>query len=207
MRQPLEDGHVTIVRAAASVRFPAQFTLVGAANPCNCGFAGDPSGRCICTSAEIAKYRGRISGPLADRIDLHVNVSAVPVRQFGDQGLREKSADVRCRVESARAAQRIRYAKMPGDVWNGRVPGRWLDRHGDIKLGARELLAATAERLGISARGYHRVLRVARTIADLDGERAIESRHIAEALRYRPVVAVRPDFAAPLAVEVVERRS
>src|SRR5205814_1239606 len=122
-RQPLEDGHVTIVRAAASIRFPAQFTLIGAANPCPCGYAGDGTSRCVCTAAEIVKYRARISGPLADRIDLHVNVSAVPVRQFSDQGPREKSADVRCRVEAARVAQRIRYAKMPGDVWNGRVPG------------------------------------------------------------------------------------
>ena len=132
------------------------------------------------------KYRGRISGPLADRIDLHVNVSAVPVRQLGDSSPREMSVCVRSRVEAARAAQRDRYAKMPGDVWNGRVPGRWLDRHGEIVSGARELLAAAAERMGVSARSYHRILRVARTIADLDGERVIESRHVAEALRYRP---------------------
>jgi magnesium chelatase family protein len=186
MRQPLEDGHVTIVRAAASIRFPAQFTLIGAANPCPCGYAGDGTGRCICTSAEIVKYRGRISGPLADRIDLHVNVSAVPVRQLGDISPREKSISVRSRVELARAAQRARYAKMPGDVWNGRVPGRWLDRHGKLVSGARELLAAAAERMGVSARSYHRILRVARTIADLDAERSIDVRHVAEAVRYRP---------------------
>jgi magnesium chelatase family protein len=186
MRQPLEDGHVTIVRAAASIRFPAQFTLVGATNPCPCGFAGDRSGRCVCSSAEIASYRSRISGPLSDRIDLHVNVSAVPVRQLADATPRERSAIVRERVEHARAIQRRRYAQMPGDVWNGRVPGRWLDRHGQIDPAARELLSAAAERMGVSARSYHRILRVARTIADLDGGLSIESRHIAEAMRYRP---------------------
>lgn len=165
-----------------------------ATKPCNCGFSGDGSGRCVCTSAEIVKYRGRISGPLADRIDLHVNVAAVAIRQLSDSSPREKSANVRKRVESARAAQRVRYAKMSGDVWNGRVPGRWLDRHGEFASGARELLSAAAERMGVSARSYHRILRVARTIADLDEARAIESRHIAEAVRYRP--AKRPD--APL---------
>jgi magnesium chelatase family protein len=194
MRQPLEDGHVTIVRAAASVRFPAQFTLVGAANPCNCGFAGDGSGRCGCSSAEIAKYRGRISGPLADRIDLHVNVSAVPVRKLSDADPRENSATVRERVEFARAVQRRRYAGMPGDVWNGRVPGRWLDRNGQFVPAARDFLAAAAEQMGVSARGFHRILRVARTIADLDGGILIESRHVAEAIRYRPA-AMSPPFA------------
>jgi magnesium chelatase family protein len=186
MRQPLEDGHVTIVRAAASIRFPAQFTLIGAANPCPCGFAGDQSGRCVCTSAEIVKYRGRISGPLTDRIDLHVNVSAVPVRQLGDVSPREKSMSVRSRVESARAVQRVRYAKLSGDVWNGRVPGRWLDRHGCLSTNGRELLSEASERMGVSARSYHRILRVARTIADLDGERTIDARHVAESVRYRP---------------------
>ena len=186
MRQPLEDGHVSIVRAAASIRFPAQFTLIGAANPCPCGYAGDGTGRCVCSSAEIVKYRARISGPLADRIDLHVNVSAVPVRQLSDVSPREKSMTVRRRVESARAAQRVRYTRLSGDVWNGRVPGRWLDRHGCLSSGGRELLSEASERMGVSARSYHRMLRVARTIADLDGERFIDARHVAEAVRYRP---------------------
>jgi magnesium chelatase family protein len=192
MRQPLEDGNVTIVRAAASIRFPAQFTLIGAANPCPCGFAGDQSGRCVCSSAEIIKYRRRVSGPLSDRIDLHVTVSAVPIRQLGGAEPRETSATVRRRVEAARAAQRHRYAKMSGDVWNGRVPGRWLQRHGELLPAARELLSGVSERLGVSARSYHRILRVARTIADLDGARVIESRHVAEAVRYRPTGTLAP---------------
>jgi magnesium chelatase family protein len=187
MRQPLEDGHVTIVRAAASIRFPARFTLVGAMNPCPCGYAGDGTDRCRCATTDVVRYRARLSGPLVDRIDLHVNVSSLPLRQLGDTSARESSAAVRARVEAARAAQRARYARMSGDVWNGSVPGRWLDRHGLIDPAARELLATAAERMGVSARSYHRVLRVARTIADLDGARPFEAGHVAEGLRYRPL--------------------
>lgn len=188
MRQPLEDGHVTIVRAAASVRFPAQFTLIAAMNPCPCGFAGDESSRCACAPADIARYRARLSGPLADRIDLHVSVAALPVRKLAAGGSEERSESVRARVERARATQRARYARMRGTVWNGSAPGRWLDRHGALTHDAREFLATAAERMALSARGYHRTLRVARTIADLDGVSAIETRHAAEALRFRPSV-------------------
>jgi magnesium chelatase family protein len=186
MRQPLEDGHVTIVRAAAGVRFPAQFTLVGAMNPCPCGFAGDESGRCVCASSDVVRYRSRLSGPLVDRIDLHVGVSALPLEQLGRGAARENSGTVRARVEAARSVQRLRYARMRGDVWNGTVPGRWLDRHGNLHPAARSLLSTAATRMGISARGYHRILRVARTIADLDGVPHMEASHVAEALRYRP---------------------
>jgi magnesium chelatase family protein len=186
MRQPLEDGHVTIVRAAASVRFPAQFTLIGAMNPCPCGFAGDASGRCVCPPGDVLRYRGRLSGPLADRIDLHVGVAALPLHQLANARERESSAAVRARVEAARARQRHRYARLTGNIWNGSVPGRWLDRQGGLSVPARELLVTASERMGLSARSYHRTLRVARTIADLDGVPGIESAHVAEALRYRP---------------------
>ena len=185
MRQPLEDGYVVIVRAAGSVRFPAQFTLIGAMNPCPCGYAGDASGRCVCSAADVVRYRARLSGPMADRIDLHVAVAAVPVRSLGARWAAESSADVRERVERARGAQRARYAGLSSVLCNGRVAGRWLDRETPIEPAARELLASAAERLGLSARSYHRVLRVARTIADLDGEDLVRAPAVAEALRYR----------------------
>jgi magnesium chelatase family protein len=186
MRQPLEDGHVTIVRAAGGVRFPAQFTLVGAMNPCPCGYAGDESARCVCAPGDVTRYRGRLSGPLADRIDLHVTVASVPLVRLAQGSQHESSATVRERVERARQIQRIRYRSMKGDIWNGSVPGRWLDRHAGLTVAAQSLLVTAAERMNISARGYHRVLRVARTIADLDGVASIEPTHIAEAVRFRP---------------------
>jgi len=178
---------VTVVRAAASLRFPAEFTLIGAANPCPCGYAGDASGRCVCSVAEIRGYRSRLSGPLADRIDLHVTVSAVPIRQLADSSNRERSADVRARVEAARDRQRTRYQGLQGSLWNGRVSGRWLARHGQIGTEARDLLTQATERMAVSARAYHRLLRVSRTIADLDDSAVVDPRHVAEALRYRRI--------------------
>ncbi|HEU4641308.1 MAG TPA: YifB family Mg chelatase-like AAA ATPase [Gemmatimonadaceae bacterium] len=189
LRQPLEDGHVVIARAAATVRYPARFTLVGAMNPCPCGHAGDGGARCVCTAADIARYRARLSGPMVDRIDLHVTVSALPVRELAARGTAESSRAVRERVERARARQHGRHARLGDAVTNGRVSGRWLATETPVAPDARELLAAAAERLGLSARGYHRVLRVARTIADLDGEVAIAAPHVAEAIRYRPAAA------------------
>ena len=189
MRQPLEDGHVVIARAAGSVRYPARFTLVGAMNPCPCGRAGDPSQRCVCGAADVLRYRARLSGPLVDRIDLNVTVKAVPVRQLAARDEREGSAAVRVRVERARQRQRERYAPLGWPHANGRAPGRWLQTSSPIDPAARELLASAAERMGLSARAFHRVLRVARTIADLDDDEAIRCTHIAEALRFRPLAA------------------
>jgi len=185
LRQPLEDGKVVIARAAASVCFPACFTLVAATNPCPCGHAGDPRRSCTCTQSEVARYRQRLSGPLADRIDLHVPVAPLPLRELADVRLEEPSAAIRARVECARDRQRQRYARLPGVACNGQTPGRWLDRHGQLQPEARELLATAADRLALSARGYHRVLKVARTIADLEGEAAVHAPAVAEALRYR----------------------
>ncbi|MFL5612109.1 MAG: YifB family Mg chelatase-like AAA ATPase [Gemmatimonadaceae bacterium] len=195
MRQPLEDGHVVIARASGSVRYPARFTLVGAMNPCPCGRAGDPSLRCVCAAAEILRYRARLSGPLVDRIDLHVTVKAVPVRQLAARDEAECSALVRERVERARARQRARYASLGVLQANGRVPGRWLHNATAIATDAHELLASAADRLGLSARGYHRVLRVARTIADLENDDVTRTVHIAEALRFRPVTGSVPKEA------------
>ena len=188
LRQPLEDGRVVISRASAAVAFPARFTLVGAMNPCPCGFSGARDRTCVCAAADVARYRARLSGPLADRIDMHVSVGAVPVASLGSRG-GEPTGVVRVRVEHARGRQRARYARLAGVECNARVPGRWLDTHSHLTAPGRELLVAAANRLALSARGYHRVLKVARTISDLDEHEEIGEAEIAEALRYRPVLA------------------
>jgi magnesium chelatase family protein len=186
LRQPLEDGRVVIARAATSVAFPAQFTLVGAMNPCPCGRAGDPRGGCSCAASEIAHHQSRLSGPLADRIDMQVRLSAVPLRELGRREGGESSDVVRARVEMARARQRERNRSMARVRCNAHVAGRWLDTRTPVDSDARDLLASAAERSGLSARAYHRVLKVARTIADLDDATAVAWTHVAEALRYRP---------------------
>ncbi len=172
LRQPLEEGRVTIARAARTAVFPARFVLVAAMNPCPCGFLGDERRACRCTPTQIARYRGRISGPLRDRIDLIVDVAAVPVHAITDAAPGESSAAVRDRVAAARAAQRAR-------------PGTALSRKPDAK--GRALLRAAIDRLGLSARGYDRVLKVARTIADLAASESVKADHVAEALQYRLV--------------------
>ena len=187
LRQPLEDGRVVIARAATAVAFPAQFTLVGAMNPCPCGRAGDPRGGCACAASEIAHHQSRLSGPLADRIDMQVRLAAVPVRELGRREGGEPSAAVRARVEMARARQRERYRGVSRVRCNAHAAGRWLDTHTPVDSDARDLLAAAAERSGLSARAYHRVLKVARTIADLDDSPTVAWPHVAEALRYRPL--------------------
>ncbi len=185
MRQPLEDARVTIVRASQSVVFPARFMLVGAANPCPCGHDGEPTGRCRCAAAEIHRYRSRLSGPLMDRVDLHVRIGAVALAALGQMAQEETSEAIRARVTLARARQRIRYEVLPGVRVNGEAPGRWLQQHGGLAPEARTLLAAAAERLRLSARAFHRALRVARTVADLDGAERIEPSAVAESLLFR----------------------
>ncbi|HET7552362.1 MAG TPA: YifB family Mg chelatase-like AAA ATPase [Gemmatimonadaceae bacterium] len=189
LRQPMEDGSVVIARAAGSVAFPARFALVGAMNPCPCGQAGDPARRCSCAASEISRYRSRLSGPMADRIDLHVHVGRISVSALGARGdSRESSASVRERVQRARAKQRVRYARTPRVSCNAHAPARLDGEWMQIGSEAVRLLADAAERLGFTARAYHRVLRVARTIADLDGDAAVGEPHVAEALGYRPVL-------------------
>ncbi|EIL95577.1 Mg chelatase-like protein [Rhodanobacter sp. 115] len=183
LREPLESGSIVISRAARQCTFPAQFQLVAAMNPCPCGYAGDPRPRCHCTPDQIARYRSRISGPLLDRIDLCVEVPRVPLADLGAPRsiYDEDSATVRARVIKART-----HALMRAGRPNGEISTRELER--DCALGAaeRQWFEAALERLGLSARAYHRVLRVARTIADLDGgAAALERSHLAEALQYR----------------------
>jgi magnesium chelatase family protein len=190
LRQPLEDARVVIARAAQAVTFPARFTLIGATNPCPCGRAGDPTGTCTCSTADIDSYAGRISGPLSDRIDMHVIVGAVALRDLSAKYGGETSSSIRARVENSRALQNRRYRKMAGVACNAFASGRWLDANGDVDSDARTLLQTAAERLGLSARGYHRVLKVARTIADLEQSTSVGAPHIAEALRYRPISRV-----------------
>ena len=177
---------MVISRAARSIAFPARFTLVGAMNPCPCGRLGSANGTaCTCSAMDIARHRSRVSGPLADRIDMTVRVPAVPLHVLTEKSRAEASASVRQRVEMARARQAVRYRSFATVECNAHVHGRWLDANGSVDPAARELLATAATKLSLSARGYHRVLKVARTIADLDGDESTSSRHVSEAIHYR----------------------
>jgi magnesium chelatase family protein len=183
LRQPLEEGAVTVSRAARSAVFPARFILVGAMNPCPCGFFGDETRTCRCTPVQLLKYRERLSGPLRDRLDMTVDVPAVPLESLQDAASGEPSATVRERVISARARQLERGAgtyRVNAEL----MPGH-LARHCALDAGARRVLASATRRLTLSARGYDRVRKVARTIADLEGVDGIAARHVAEALQFR----------------------
>jgi magnesium chelatase family protein len=186
LRQPLEEGRVTIARAARTAVFPARFVLAAAMNPCPCGFSGDDRRQCRCTPGQIAQYRGRLSGPLRDRIDLVVDVPAVPVAAIADASSGEGSASVRERVCAARGRQQSRFP-MTGARTNAELRGRFSTQVCRPDGGGRELLVRAVERFGLSARGYDRVLKVARTIADLSGCDQVGTDHVAEALQYRQV--------------------
>ena len=184
LRQPLEDRHVTISRAAATVTYPADFLLVAAMNPCPCGYLGDPRHRCTCTPPEVAKYRARVSGPLMDRIDLHVEVPAVAFRDLATPSGGEPSSVVRGRAQAAADIQAARLG--PGGArFNGRMDAAQVRAHCGVPDDASRLLEAAMERLGLSARALDKVLKVARTIADLDGSDGIRTVHVSEAVQYR----------------------
>jgi magnesium chelatase family protein len=184
LRQPLEDGQVCISRAAQSLTYPASFMLVAAMNPCPCGYLGDPQHPCNCTPLAIQRYRTRLSGPLLDRLDLQVEVPRLAHRELADPAPGEASATVRARVESARALQRARFARE-GVHCNARMRPRHLQRFCQPDAVGQALLEQVTDRLGLSARSYTRILKVARTIADLAGSEHIETAHLAEAIQYR----------------------
>ncbi len=184
LRQPLEDGYVTVARAARTATFPARFVLVGAMNPCPCGFAGDLTRACRCPPPQVDRYRARLSGPLRDRLDLTVDVPAMPPDTLTGTSRGESSADVRTRVCAARERQRRRYER--DGIWtNSELTPALLGRHCHLDAAGVRMLTLASRRLGLSARGYDRARKVARTIADLAGEDRVSAEHIAEGLQFR----------------------
>ena len=184
LRQPLEEGAVTIARASMSVTFPSRFMLAAAMNPCPCGFFGDPTRACRCTPPQIARYVSKISGPLLDRIDIHIEIPAVKYKELRGTTEVESSAAVRERVIKARALQLVRYA---GEkiYSNAQMPPRLIRKHCAITADGEKLLESAIARLGLSARAHDRILKVSRTIADLDDAPSIEPKHLGEAIQYR----------------------
>ncbi len=184
LRQPLEEGTVTVTRVNASLQYPARFMLIVAMNPCPCGFHGDRTRECICSAHQIRRYRGRLSGPLRDRLDIHVEVPAVPASDLGHDQPAERSDAIRKRVADARHIQANRYAAESLSA-NAQLKPRHMKTHCRIDQDGKQLLDQAVTSLGLSARAYGRILRVARTIADLADSEAIEPSHLAEAIQYR----------------------
>ena len=186
MRQPLEDGQVTISRVAGAVTYPAEFMLVCAMNPCKCGWYGDPSGRCSCSENSVKNYRSRISGPMLDRIDIVVEVPSVHFEDLRRRAEAEPSAAVKERVDRARAIQNRRYGEDSG-ICNARMKPVQLRKYCELDEASAGLMKQAFEAMGLTARSYDRILKVARTVADLDGSETIQPQHLAEAIQYRAV--------------------
>lgn len=179
LRQPLEDGAVTIARANMTLRFPSSFMLVAAMNPCKCGFFGDATRECRCTPGQIQQYLGKISGPLLDRIDIHVEVPAVPYQELRGPSVSEPTSAIRARVERTRAVQQSR------GYYNSRMPSRMIRKECALDDSGERTLEMAVRRMGLSARAHDRILKVARTIADLGESAAVSAKHVAEAVQYR----------------------
>ena len=185
MRQPMEDRCVTISRAKFSVEYPASFMLVASMNPCPCGFYNHPEKGCVCAPGVVQKYLNRVSGPLLDRIDIHIEVTPVPFSELSKQRNSEKSTDIRTRVIRAREIQKKRFENYKGVYSNSQMTTKMLQTFCELDESCKTLLKNAMERLGLSARAYDRILKVTRTIADLDNEENILPNHIAEAIQYR----------------------
>ena len=184
LRQPLEDGRAIVTRAVGAVEFPARFTLVAASNPCPCGYDGDATRACRCLPNRAQAYRQKLSGPLLDRIDIRLVVPRLSRHELLGEEPGEASAPMRARVEEARERQRARWAPH-GIECNAQLPGPLARREARVDPDAAELLAGAVDRLGLSGRGFDRTIKVARTIADLEGAEAVGTDHVAEALAYR----------------------
>jgi magnesium chelatase family protein len=184
LRQPLEDGQVTISRAITSLTYPASLMLVAAMNPCKCGFSGDPLHQCLCTPHQIQTYRSKVSGPLMDRIDIHVEVPAIKFNEIASNTTAESSISIRERVTRARQVQQVRF-KSDGIYANAHMKPRHIRKYCKIDDDSLHLMEMAMNRLGLSARAYTRILKVSRTIADLEGSEKVASHHISEAIQYR----------------------
>ena len=184
LRQPLEDLKVTISRASSTITYPSSFMLVAAMNPCPCGYFSDPKHECRCTYPQIHRYRSKISGPLMDRIDIHVEVPAVPYKELMGDTQAESSEDIRKRVTAARAIQSERF-KRTKIYCNAQMSSRHIKKHCKIDEDSYNLLESAIDKLGLSARAYNRILKISRTIADLEGKTDIQTDHISEAIQYR----------------------
>jgi magnesium chelatase family protein len=187
MRQPMEDKQVTISRAQGSLTFPANFQLIAAMNPCPCGYSGDPERACTCSHSTVTRYQKRISGPMLDRIDIHIEVPRVDFEKLSDKRRGESSEDILTRVEKARQIQRERFSdRNNGGMTNADMRVAEVRQFCELDDAGQQLVKAAMTQLQLSARAYHRILKLARTIADLVGEENIQSTHLAEALQYRP---------------------
>lgn len=185
LRQPIENGHVTVSRAGCTITYPARFMFVAAMNPCPCGYFMDPGKECLCTPLQIQRYRSKISGPLLDRIDLHISLPPVSIREMRSNRTGEPSGEIRRRVNRARDIQRLRFKDEKEIFCNAEMKGAHVHRYCRIDNKSQEILEAAVCRLGLSARAYNKILKVARTIADLDSGAEILPQHISEAIGYR----------------------
>jgi magnesium chelatase family protein len=185
LRQPLENGEVTVSRAVASITYPASFMLLSAMNPCPCGYFGDSRHQCTCTPGQIHRYRHKVSGPLLDRIDIHIEVPAVPYKELSNEFAGERSEDIRRRVVDARNLQLERFRKDRKIYSNGQMKTRHIKKYCRLDQDAQSLLDTAMQKLGLSARAYTRILKLSRTIADLEVSEDIRSHHVSEAIQYR----------------------